>query len=303
MTAKIILNPYSSRWKSRERWPEAEAALREAGVAFELAISERRDHCTELAEQAVKDGFSPIIAAGGDGTIGEVVNGLARAAKSEDEPLGPFGVIPLGTANDLMCNLDISRDLNVAAQVIAAGHTRPMDLCKVNDRYFANNAAVGLEPLVTTIQQNMIWAQGVPRYLLAALTGIMRKPRWDVEMEWDDGQFSGPVSLITVGNGAQTGGLFFMAPHADPFDGKLTFVYAYRETRLSMLRLLPFAMKQDEGNYVEKDGIHEIHATRLHVRLKQATPAHADGELFSDALHEVTYSIAPGRLQMLMPSE
>ena len=70
MTAKVILNPYSNRWTSKARWPEAEAALKAAGVDFALDVSERKGHIIELAKKAVLDGFSPIIAAGGDGTIG-----------------------------------------------------------------------------------------------------------------------------------------------------------------------------------------------------------------------------------------
>ncbi|MFN2215501.1 MAG: acylglycerol kinase family protein, partial [Anaerolineales bacterium] len=73
MTAKVILNPYSNRWNSKKRWPEAEAALKNEGIQFDLAISEKPRHIIELAKEAVEQGFSPIIAAGGDGTIGEVV--------------------------------------------------------------------------------------------------------------------------------------------------------------------------------------------------------------------------------------
>jgi diacylglycerol kinase family enzyme len=87
MTAKVILNPYSNRWKAKARWPEAESALKAAGIDFELDISERPGHIVQLTEQAVRQGYSPIIAAGGDGTIGEVVNGLALAAKSEKDLL------------------------------------------------------------------------------------------------------------------------------------------------------------------------------------------------------------------------
>ena len=117
MTAKIILNPYSNRWNAQKRWPEAEAALNSAGVEFELAVSEYPHHTIELAEQAARQGFSPIIAAGGDGTIGEVVNGLAKAAKDDQALLGPFGILPLGSANDLVDNLGLPKDLFGAARV------------------------------------------------------------------------------------------------------------------------------------------------------------------------------------------
>ena len=116
MTAKVILNPYSNRWNSQKRWPEAEAALKAAGVDFELAVSQKKGQIVELAEQAVRENCSPIIIAGGDGSIGDTVNGLARAAKSQDEPLGPLGIMPTGSANDLVYALGLPTDLNEAAQ-------------------------------------------------------------------------------------------------------------------------------------------------------------------------------------------
>ncbi len=68
MTAKVILNPYSGRWRSLARRPEAEAALRAAGIEYELVQTDSPGHGERLAEQAVREGFCPIIAAGGDGT-------------------------------------------------------------------------------------------------------------------------------------------------------------------------------------------------------------------------------------------
>jgi diacylglycerol kinase (ATP) len=300
MVAKVILNPYSARWKAKERWHEAEEALREAGLAFDVAVSDKQEHCMKLAEDAVKEGFSPIIAAGGDGTIGEVINGMMNAV-SDGMPLPPFGVIPLGTANDLICNLDMPLDLESAVKVIADGKTRPMDLCSVNGRYFANNAALGLEPLVSVLQEEIGWLRGIPRYLYAALLAIQRGTSWQAEMKWDDGEYSGPISLVSVGNGARTGGLFFMTPHADPFDGKMTFAFGYVKSRLKMLVMLPATMKPGKGSYVENDAIFEINTTRLTVKLTQSSSSHADGELFDRKLFEADYQIYPGRLPMLMP--
>ena len=120
MTAKVILNPYSNRWNAKKRWPEAEAALHAAGVDFELAISEGPGYIALLAEQAIMDGFSPLIAAGGDGTIGEMVNALAHVA-TNGAPLASIGILPLGTANDLAYALEIPFGLVEAAQVIAVG--------------------------------------------------------------------------------------------------------------------------------------------------------------------------------------
>jgi len=301
MTAKVILNPYSNRWNAQARWPEAEAALKSAGVDFDLVISDRKGAVVNLTEEATRAGFSPIIAAGGDGTIGEVVNGMAHAAGSMDKPLGPLGIVPLGSANDLVDNLGIPKDLNEAAKVIAAGKIDLIDVGKCNERYFANNSAAGLEPYVTTKQEKIHWIKGVPRYLVAAIQGIMDKPEWNAKVEWDGGSFEGPLSLISIGNGPRTGGIFFMSPHADPRDGKLTFAYGYRKTRLGLFQALPRAMKPDEGNFVEMEDMHEIHATRISIELDRPSPAHTDGELFPEFLNSLTYEIYPKKLQIILP--
>jgi diacylglycerol kinase (ATP) len=301
MKAKVILNPYSNRWNSQKRWPEAEAALIAAGVDFEVAISQYPRHVIELTREAAEQGFSPIIAAGGDGTIGEAVNGLAKAAKSEDALLGPLGILPLGSGNDLVDNLKIPKDLNEAAKVIAAGKVKKMDIGQVNGFYFANNSGIGLEPYITLKQEKIKNIKGVMRYLVAAVQGIMDNPQWAASIEWDDGKFEGPILLVSVGNGPRTGGLFYMAPHADPFDGKFTFVHGYRKTRFQTLKLLPLTMKPGKGSFVELEGIYEIQTTHLKIHLNRATPAHTDGEIFGTDIQDFEYQVHPGRLQILLP--
>jgi YegS/Rv2252/BmrU family lipid kinase len=298
MTAKVVLNPYSNRWNSQARWPEAEAALQAAGVDFELVVSERKGHVTDLVAEAARTGFSPIIVAGGDGTIGDAVNGLAQAAGSNTAELVPLGIIPLGSANDLIFNLGMSTDLNEAARAIAVGKTRSIDLCKCNDRYFANNSACGLEPYVTTKHERIHWIKGITRYLVAAVWAILDKPEWQGEVRWDDGEFKGPLSLVSVGNGRRTGG-FFMTPHADPADGKLTLAFGYRATRLGLFGALPRAFNEGEKSYVYMDGMREIHATRISIHLDHPSPAHTDGELFPAWIQDLEYSIQPGRLKIL----
>lgn len=301
MPAKVVLNPFSNRWNAQARWPAAEAALKAAGVDFELVVSREKRQITDLVQQAVGEKFSPIIIAGGDGSIGDAVNGLARAAGKINRPLGPLGILPLGSANDLVDNLGIPRDLNEAAKVIAAGRTGRIDLGKCNDRYFANNSAAGLEPYVTVKQERIHGIKGIGRYLLAAILAILDRPEWQGEVHWDDGSYRGPLSLVSVGNGPRTGGLFYMTPHADLRDGKLTFAYGYRKTRLGMLQALPRAMKPGAGSYIEMDGMYEVTCTRLSIRLDKPSPAHTDGELFAEWIRDFQYEIYPGKLELILP--
>jgi len=301
MTAKVILNPYSNRWNAKARWTEAEAALRDAGVDFELSVSEHADHIVDLAADAVQKGFSTIIVAGGEGAIDEAVNGVGRDWDEKSPFPVTLGLIPLGTANDLFTNMNMTKDLVSAAKVIAGGKIKPIDLCKCNERYFVNTSGAGLEPYTTTKERKIKWISGIPRYLVAAILGIMDKPTWQAKMEWDSGSYEGPVTLLTVGNCARTGGVFFLTPHADQFDGKLTFVHAYRPTRLGLFQALPRTMKPDVGSYVEMDGVNEIECTHLKVHLDKPSPAHTDGELFDSWLTDLEYKIFPSALPILVP--
>ena len=301
MTAKVILNPYAGRWQALQRKEEAEQALQAAGVAYELIVTDQPGHGIEIARQAVLDGFDPIISAGGDGSVSEVMNGWAQAVIGS-LPSGPsFGILPLGSANDLVDNLGLPKDLQAAAQVIAAGNTRMMDLCQVNQRYFDNNAAIGLEPFITLIQARIHRLKGTLRYLVATLMGVVQNPQWTMQIEWEGGQYTGPVTLVTIGNHPRTGGLFYMTPHADAFDGLLTFVYGYMPTRRQILALLPRTMKPDEGSYVEHESIHEIRSPWVKIVSDQPTPAHADGEIFDPAIRELEYRVLPALLPILLP--
>ncbi|MBK8780491.1 MAG: diacylglycerol kinase family lipid kinase [Anaerolineales bacterium] len=298
MTAKVILNPYSNRWNSKARWPEAEAALKAAGVDFSLDVSERKGHIVELAKQAALQGFSPVIAAGGDGTVGETVNGLMQAAGQTKEAIGPFGIMPTGSANDAVYSLSLPTDLGEAAKVIASGKTKLMDLGVLNGKYFVNNSGAGLEPYVTIKHEKITFVKGIARYLVAAVQGIMDKPEWYGEIKWDGGEYKGMLSLITIGNGRRTGG-FFMTPHADMFDGKLTLAYGYRATRLGLFQALPRAFKEGAGSYVEMDGMFEVNATKISVKLDKPSPAHTDGELFPEWMQNFEYEILPQKLKIL----
>ena len=311
MTAKVILNPYAGRWKALKMQDFIKSELSLAGVDFEFIATDRPGHGTELAAEAVRAGFSPIIAAGGDGSISEVVNGIVQETLSQgllDPP--PLGILPLGSANDLVVNLGLPVSIPEAARVIAAGKTRKIDIGEVKawdkdksqafSRFFDNNSAIGLEPSITLIQQRIQWLHGPLRYLLATLMGVLRNPQWTMQLEWDDGSYQGAATLVTVGNNPLTGGLFYMTPHADPSDGLLTFVYGGIKTRRQILQILPRTMKTGADSYVENPLINEFNSTWLHIHADQPTPVHADGEIMLSDAHFIEYRVLPYYLPVLI---
>jgi len=137
-------------------------------------------------------------------------------------------------------------------------------------------------------------------YLVAALSAIMDKQDWFGEVKWDGGEFNGPLSLISVGNGCRTG-WFFMTPHANPFDEKLTVTFGYRRTRLALLMALPSAFKGGEGGLVDLESIQEVHCIQLSAHLDKPFPAHTDGELFDEWMQDFNYEIFPQKLELLVP--
>lgn len=300
MTAKIILNPYANRWNALKRRDEAEEALQSAGISYDLVLSKQPGHGIELAAQALKEGYSPIVAAGGDSTYNEIVNGMVHGAGDAIIDTA-FGILPMGTANDLADNLHVPKDLTAAAKMIAAGGARRIDICRVNERYFINNSGIGFEPTVTVIQMKMKRLQGILRYLIATLVAVLQNPDWEMDIEWDGGSFQGPVKLVSIGNNPRTGGIFYTVPNANPFDGKISFVYGHVKSRGQILALLPRIMKSGSDNYTQHPNVFEEHCTWLKIKIKPTSPVHADGELFDEAINEVSYRIYPGIIPMLLP--
>ena len=307
MPAIVILNPYAGRWKANQKRNEIETALKEAGVEYKLAVTERPGHGIELAAKAVGEGFSPVISAGGDGSISEVVNGMLQGVENLEELKSiPLGVIPLGTANDFSVNLHLPLDILSAIKTIAQGQPRLIDLGEVKFgaekqlRYFDNNSAIGLEPSITLIQQRITRLRGVIRYLVATLIGVYHNPQWVMQINWEGGEFHGMANLVTVGNSPLTGGLFYMTPHADPYDGLLTFVYGCVPSRMKILSILPKTMKPGPGSYVEHPSIHEIHAPWVKIHSETPTPLHADGEIQSETVQDLEYRVLPACLPVLM---
>ena len=296
MSGLIILNPYANRWEASKQKEAILKTCADLGMRMDYVETTQPLEAIDLARQAVVDGRRSVIAAGGDGTIGEVLNGLYQGGETETRII--FGVIPLGTANDLITNLGHPKSLYKSINLIKRGRTRRIDLGKVNDWVFANNSAVGLEPIVSQYNIQMTWSRGVIRYLLAALRAIWGKPLWQVKMSWDDGEYEGPMSLVSVGNGALTGGLFRMAPGALLDDGALTFVHGYAPTRRRMLGLLPRAIS---GDYIQDPAVHQFHTTRLRIETNPESPLQTDGDIRTDSASVFEYEVLPSVLEIFAP--
>jgi diacylglycerol kinase (ATP) len=290
---KVILNPYANRWRAGSRVDEVRAALAAADLQPDIIQTEKPREAIALAETAVTEGYDAVIAAGGDGTLNEVANGLLRAAG--EYPTMPFGVMPIGTANDFSDMVGLPRDLNAAAQIIAAGQMRQIDAGRVNDYFFINNCAVAMEPMITIENIRMKRLSGELRYVVALVKGLIKLKAWQMQVRWDDGGHDGPAYLLSVCNGPRTGG-FYMAPDAAVDDGLFDFVFAPEVPKLTVLTIL---VKLFRKTHIFHPQVVYGRTRHIHITSSPGTPIHADGEIIAEAATQIEYQILPGKLTLL----
>jgi diacylglycerol kinase (ATP) len=274
---------------------KVEQSLQRAGVNYHLEVTRQAGHAVELARRAALAGWPNVVAAGGDGTINEVVNGLMQAAG--DEKVSTLGIIPLGTANDLAAALSLPLDPLAACRRLAAAQSRLIDVGQVNGHYFVNNSAVGLEPVVTLAYNRLRWIPGKLRYLAAALQGIAQARPWLMRVVWNNSMYEGPISLVSVGNSRRTGGMFYLTPGAVPDDGRLDFVFAGGLSKRQLLGLLPQTFS---GNHIHHPQVVYRQTTALSITAMPPSPIQADGEIIDHGATSINYEIIPGKLRVLV---
>ena len=295
MRVKVILNPYANRWGAKAQAADTAAAFRAAGVECDLVITDTPGQGTPIAEAAARDGYDAVVAAGGDGTINEVINGLIRAAG--DGPTVPFGIIPLGTANDFNLMAGLPDNVEGSVRVIAAGKTRHIDAGQVNDRFFINNSAAAMEPMVTLENIKMTWLSGEIRYIVALLRALVKLKPWQMKLAWDGGGYEGSAYLLSVCNSPRTGG-FTMAPGAELDDGLLDMVFAPQVSKGAVISIL---LKLMRGDHVHHPAVTFRRVTAIDLTSVPGTPLHSDGELFAESAEAVNYRVLPGKVTLLTP--
>ena len=309
-TVKVILNPYAGRGRGERVAGEIEAAFRRGNVPFEMAQSSAPGEAISLARRARLDGYAIVAAAGGDGTVHEVVNGLAEATP-EDEAVRGLAVLPAGSGNDFADVVGAAREFDAAVHAIREGKTRDVDLGRVEAfdgrntlrRYFDNNLGMGFEAQVTVESRKIKRLRGFVIYLWAALRALRAYDQPHFELSWTDGdgkvhRAAKQMLLVSIGNTRRTGGAFYLTPDAVMDDGLLDLAFADALSQLGILNLLPRAMTKT-GLYGQK----AVSFGRLRsasIAVQQPVPVHTDGEILSREIEKLTVEVQPGRLQVIV---
>jgi len=282
----VILNP-AARSEKAKRW---RARVESVARGCVICATSRAGEAEALARHAAEEGFEKIVAAGGDGTINEVVNGLAGSNAA-------LGLLPIGTMNVFATELGLpAHDLQLCWNIIQGENTRLVDLPSANGKYFVQLAGVGLDAQVVketslTLKRNF----GPLSYLISAAQIAARQPpRLFLESEntsIEEGSF------VLVGNGRLYGGPFPFFKHAIIDDG-LFDVIAFKQ--LGYLEIIKYLQDVVFSSEIRVPEIEYFQTRRLRVTSDSEVPVELDGELVGSC--PVEFQVRERTLRVLVPA-
>jgi len=286
----VILNPAAGRGRARRDWPAIARGLNQAGFSFDEAATSRPLQAREIAEKEAGN-YACIVAAGGDGTVHEVVNGLLRSGVPP-----PLGVLPLGSGDDfakLLSNSFISGFLNKSIKQFDVGRI----VSGPDVRYFANGMDIGFGAHgARNVAMVPRFLTGFGAYLGALALTMVRYPQLRVRLQLDDAPaFDFTTAMTAVMNGTTFGGSFRVCPEARPDDGLLDLLLVEALGRLEILQLVPKILRGTHGGEAR---LRFARAKRVTIESEVPLLVEADGEIaFLDA-RRLNIDLLPAALRV-----
>jgi YegS/Rv2252/BmrU family lipid kinase len=280
----IILNPAAHSERAQRKRAQVESLAHDCVIC----ATTRTGEAELMARRGIEEGFEKIVAAGGDGTINEVVNGLAGTSAT-------LGLLPIGTMNVFATELGLPvHNLELCWDIIKADSTRAVDLPKANQKFFVQLAGVGLDAQVVKETSSQLKRNfGPVSYLISAVQIAARKPP-RLFIQSDDATID-EGSFVLVGNGRLYGGPFPFFKHAVIDDGLLDVIVFKRLGYLEIIKYLQDVIFSSEIRVPE---IEYFQTRRLRVDSDQSVPVELDGELVGNC--PVEFSLSERSLRVLV---
>ncbi len=300
----FVINPAAGRGKPARYLPQVTAALDAEGAAYSVQESTSLEHARTLAAAATRRG-DIVVAFGGDGLTGALVDAVVRAA----EVRGAFGIIPAGRGNDFARTLRIPFEPVAATRVLLDGRLQQVDLIGVSDAasesaptMVAGSIYVGIASVANEIANRARLIRGPAVYNLAALRALLgwKSTTFRVEATTADGQqatteFRGYA--VVVANCPFFGAGMKVAPDAHPTDGLLDIVIMRHAPRLTFVRVL---LKIKDGTHTALSPVSTFRVKAATLTVDRALPAGADGELLP-MRGPLRIHAVPAALQVIVP--
>ncbi len=283
----IIANPVSGRGLARRIGERVADLLRERGVDADLMMSGAPGDCERIAREVLARGGRRVAACGGDGTVHEVVNGLANSD-------AVLGVVPCGRGNDLARALGLSRDAEDVVNTLVHGVDRAIDLGKVGDRFFATVASLGFDTAVAQrARSRPSRLGGTASYCLAVLRTLSGYRSSFVRLRGDFGVFEGRVLLAATANAPFYGSGIKIAPDAIVDDGVLDVCIVADVSRWTVLRMFLSAYS---GAHVGHSAVRVVRTRTLQIESDDSLWIFADGEPMCEVPAKI--EVVPGALKV-----
>ncbi|MDR2376443.1 MAG: diacylglycerol kinase family lipid kinase [Treponema sp.] len=300
----IILNPVAGKGKAIKEYPKIDRFLNERKVDYEIVVTTGPGHALEIAKNCAAGNGTIVVAAGGDGTNNEVINGLlSRKDPPPEPPL--LGIIPVGRGNDFAYSARIPENLNEALEVLLRKKISPLDAGLVTGgrfpegRYFVNGVGIGFDTKVGFEAAKMKSIHSALSYALGAIITVARFEEPPLlEIRYNETTVTIPAALVSVVNGRRMGGMFFMGPNAVLDDGLLDICTVRQPP--TRRRLIQIVFRYPTGTQAECEETFMDRGAAFHLKaLKGGMAAHCDGETVCEDGKELTITCRPGALRLI----
>lgn len=292
--ARIIYNPTAGREAFRRHLGEVLEKLEIAGYETSCHSTTGEGDATEAAKIAVERGFDLIIAAGGDGTLNEVVAGVSSF---ENRP--KIGLIPMGTTNDFARALRIPRDIDDALDIIIQGKTVAVDVGIMNGRHFINIAGGGrMTELTYDVPSKLKTMLGQLAYYLKGIEMLPSIKSSHVRIEYDGEVFDDEAMMFLVGLTNSIGGFEKLAPDSRFNDGKFTLLILKKCNIAEFIRIVTLALR---GEHLDDPLVISSKAEKIVVTSDEKVLLNLDGEY--GGLLPVTFENLCRHIDMFAPVE
>ncbi len=276
MKILLVFNPFAGHGHAGKLLPQVEKALDDHNVEFDLQLTQHQGHGIEIVRNADLNNYDGLIAAGGDGTLFEVINGYFQNSAIRKIPIG---ILPIGTGNAFARDLELDHTNWIEAiRIIATQKTRKLDVGKFNsdekDYYFLNILGLGFVADVTGIAHKLKFL-GNFSYTLGVLVRTIFLSTDTLSIEIDGQNLERECTFVEISNTRYTAN-FLMAPNAITDDGLLDVTIALKLNRRRLLKCFP---KIFTGEHVFMPEIETYQAKRIKIVSKKIKGLSPDGEL------------------------
>lgn len=274
---KLIINPIAGGGRAKSLLPKIKAFFQRAGVDYDIYLTRKPEDAIEAASAAACDGYEVIVAVGGDGTVNEVLNGIAGTDTI-------LAALHGGKGNDFATAVNMPRNIEEACQALLRVKTKSIDLGKVMDRFFINSVGVGFDAAVAQrVNRGVRPLSGVSAYTYAFFRTLSAYEPVEMEIDLGNGPVQGRPLLVAVGIGQAYGGGMKILPDAVQDDGLFDVCIMETMNRFSLVYHFPKVFNGTLKN-IEQAGMHR--ASEVKLTLSEPRPLHLEGEvLIGDNLH------------------